>query len=108
MEEGVGEGPLAAEAALGHVAQSDAVQVEGDRPAWLVTHAHFQEIDAGVRLIFTEDDARAVHLDCAEAVLRNLIDIFHKSFAAAEWDLGVFPDWAAGQAGAAPQSQVIN
>ena len=88
--------------------QSDAVQVAGDRAAWLVTHAHFQEIDAGVRLIFTEDDARAVHLDCAEAVLRNLIDIFHKSFAAAEWDLGVFPDWAAGQAGAALQSQVIN
>jgi len=47
-------------------------------------------------------------LDCAEAVLRNLIDIFHKSFVAAEWDLGVFPDWAAGQAGIAPQSQVIN
>ena len=88
--------------------QSDAVQVAGDRPAWLVTHAHFQEIDAGVRVIFTEDDARAVHLDCAVAVLRNLIDIFHKSFAAAEWDLGVFPDWAAGQAGAAPQSKVIN
>lgn len=88
--------------------QSDAVQVVGDRPAWLVTHAHFQEINAGVRVIFTEDDARAVHLDCAEAVLRNLIDIFHKSFAAAEWDLGVFPDWAAGQAGAALQSQVIN
>ena len=88
--------------------QSDAVQVAGDRPAWLVTHAHFQEIDAGVRVIFTEDDERAVHLDCAEAVLRNLIDIFHKSFVAAEWDVGVFPDWAAGQAGAAPQSQVIN
>ena len=88
--------------------QSDAVQVTGDRPAWLVTHAHFQEIDAGVRVIFTEDDARAVHLDCAEAVLRNLIDIFHKSFVAAEWDVGVFPAWAAGQAGAAPQSRVIN
>ena len=88
--------------------QSDAVQVAGDRPAWLVTHAHFQEIDAGVRVIFTEDDKRAVHLDCAEAVLRNLIDIFHKSFVAAEGDVGVFPAWAAGQAGAAPQSQVIN
>ena len=88
--------------------QSEAVQVAGDRPAWLVTHAHFQEIDAGVRVIFTEDDARAVHLDCAEAVLRNLIDIFHKSFVAAEWDLGVFPAWAVGHAGAAPQSQVIN
>ena len=88
--------------------QSEAVQVAGDRPAWLVTHAHFQEIDAGVRVIFTEDDVRAVHLDCAEAVLRNLIDIFHKSFVAAEWDLGVFPAWAVGHAGAAPQSQVIN
>ena len=88
--------------------QSDAVQVAGDRPAWLVTHAHFQEIDAGVRVIFTEDDVRAVHLDCAEVVLRNLIDIFHKSFVAAEWDLGVFPAWAVGHAGAAPQSQVIN
>jgi hypothetical protein len=88
--------------------QSDAVQVAGDRPAWLVTHAHFQEIDAGVRVIFTEDDERAVHLDCAVVVLRNLIDIFHKSFVAADWDLCVFPAWAAGQAGATPQSQVMN
>ena len=88
--------------------QSEAVQVAGDRPAWLVTHAHFQEIDAGVRVIFTEDDERAVHLDCAVAVLRNLIDIFHKSFVAADWDLCVFPAWAAGQAGATPQSQVMN
>ena len=88
--------------------QSDAVQVADDRPAWLVTQVHFEQIDVGVRVIFTEDDERAVHLDCVEAVLRNLIDIFHKSFVAAEWDVGVFPDWATGQAGAAPQSQVIN
>ena len=88
--------------------QSDAVQVAGGRPAWLVTHAHFQQIDAGVRVIFTEDDERAVHLDCVEAVLRNLIDIFHKSFVAAEWDVGVFPAWAAGQARAALQSQAMN
>ena len=88
--------------------QSDAVQVAGDRPAWLVTHVHFQAIDAGVRVIFTEDDERAVHLDCAVAVLRNLIYIFHESFVAAEWDVSVFPAWAAGQAGVAPQSQVIN
>ena len=88
--------------------QSDAVQVAGGRPAWLVTHAHFQQIDAGARVIFTEDDERAVHLDCVEAVLRNLIDIFHKSFVAAEWDVGVFPAWAAGQARAALQSQAMN
>ena len=88
--------------------QSEAVQVSGGQAAWLVTHVHFQEIEGGARVIFTEDDARAVHLDCAEAVLRNLIDIFHKSFVAAEWDVGVFPDWAAGQASAARQSQVIN
>ena len=88
--------------------QSDAVQVAGDRPAWLVTHAHFQEIDAGVRVIFTEDDERAVHLDCAEAVLRNLIDIFHKSFCVAVWDTGVFPSWAKDQNRDFPHSQVIN
>ena len=94
--------------AISAKSKSKAVKVAGDRPAWLVTHAHFQEIDAGVRVIFTEDDERAVHLDCAESVLRNLIDIFHKSFVAAEWDLGVFPAWAAGKAGVAPESQVIN
>ena len=94
--------------AINKKSQSDAVQVASDRPAWLVTHAHFQELGAGVRVIFTENNSRAVHLDCSDAVLRNLIDIFHKSFAAAEWDLGVFPAWAAGQAGAAPQTQVIN
>ena len=88
--------------------QSDAVQVSGDRPAWLVTHAHFQAIDAGVRIIFTEDDKRAVHLDCAEPVLRNLIDIFHKSFLAAEWDTNVFPGWVASLAGATSQSQIMN
>ena len=88
--------------------QSEAVQVSGGQAAWLVTYVHFQEIEGGARVIFTEDDERAVHLDCVEAVLRNLIDIFHKSFLAAEWDLGVFPAWAAGDAGVAPQSQVIN
>jgi hypothetical protein len=88
--------------------QSEAVQVSGNESAWLVTHVHFQEIDAGLRVIFTEDDARAVHLDCAEAVLRNLIDIFHKSFVAAEWDVSVFPNWAAGQVSPAAESQVKN
>jgi hypothetical protein len=88
--------------------QSEAVQVTGGQAAWLVTHVHFHEIDGGSRVIFTEDDARAVHLDCAEAVLRNLIDIFHKSFVAAEWDVGVFPAWAASEAGVSPQSQIIN
>ena len=88
--------------------QSEVVQVSGGQAAWLVTHVHFQEIEGGARVIFTEDDERAVHLDCVEAVLRNLIDIFHKSFLAAEWDLGVFPAWAAGEAGVAPQSQGIN
>jgi hypothetical protein len=88
--------------------QADPVQVAGDRPALLVTHAHFHAINPGVRVIFTEDDKRAVHLDCAEAVLRNLIDIFHKSFLAAGWDTNVFPSWVASRTGAAPQSQIIN
>jgi len=99
---------FAQEEAISTKPQSDAVQVSGGQAAWLVTHVHFQEIEGGARIIFTEDDARAVHLDCAEAVLRNLIDIFYKSFAAAEWDLGVFPAWASGDAGVSPQSQIIN
>ena len=99
---------FAQDEAISRKLQSDAVKVVDGRPAWLVTHAHFQEIDAGVRVIFTEDDERAVHLDCAEAVLRNLIDMFHKSFSAAEWDMSVFPGWAAGQAGAGSQTQIIN
>ena len=88
--------------------QSEAVRVSGGYASWLVTHVHFQEIEGGARVIFTEDDERAVHLDCAEAILRNLIDIFHKSFTAAEWDLGVFPAWASGDAGVSPQPQIIN
>jgi hypothetical protein len=99
---------FAQDEAISTKTQSEAVQVSGDQAAWLVTHVHFQDIDCGARVIFTEDEVQAVHLDCTEEVLRNLIDIFHKSFVAAEWDLGVFPDWAAGQASAAPQSQVIN
>ena len=94
--------------AINNKSQSEAVKVADDSPAWLVTHVHFQKIDAGVRVIFTEDNSRAVHLDCSNDVLRNLIDIFHKSFVAADWDLCVFPAWAAGQAGATPQSQVMN
>jgi len=88
--------------------QSDAVQVSGGQAAWLVTHVHFQEIVGGARVIFTEDEARAVHLDCAEAVLRNILDIFHKSFCAAEWDTSVFPSWATGQNRDYPNSQAIN
>ena len=88
--------------------QSEAVQVSWGQAAWLVTHVHFQEIDGGARVIFTEDDERAVHLDCAEAILRNLIDIFYKSFCVAEWDTGVFPLWAKGQNRDFPNSQVIN
>ena len=99
---------FAQEEAISTKPQSEAVQVAGDRPAWLVTHAHFQELDTGVRVIFTEDEERAVHLDCVEAVLRNLIDIFHKSFAAAKWDTSAFPNWVVGQASVPSQSQVIN
>lgn len=99
---------FAQEEAISTKPQSEVVQVAGDRPAWLVTHAHFQKLDAGVRVIFTEDEERAVHLDCSEVILRNLIDIFHKTFAAAEWDMSAFPNWVAGQASVLQQSQVIN
>ena len=61
--------------------------------AWLVTHLHIQSIENIQRLIFTEDDSRGVHLDCTDAVLRNLLDIFYKAFTLGEWDRSVFPTW---------------
>ena len=64
--------------------------------AWLVTHLHIQSIENIQRLIFTEDDSRGVHLNCTDAVLRNLLDIFYKAFERGEWDLAVFPTWVGG------------
>jgi hypothetical protein len=60
--------------------------------AWLVTHLNIQYVENAQRLIFTEDDARGVHLDCTDAILRKLLDIFHKAFALCEWDLSIFPN----------------
>ena len=68
----------------------------GAEHAWLVTHLHIQSIENVQRLIFTEDDNRGVHLDCTDAVLRNLLDIFYKAFALGEWDRSVFPTWVSG------------
>ena len=75
--------------------------------AWLVTHLHIQSIENVQRLIFTEDDSRGVHLDCTDAVLRNLLDIFYKAFALGEWNRSVFPTWVSGDvAGNVPASSL--
>jgi hypothetical protein len=75
--------------------------------AWLVTHLHIQSIENVQRLIFTEDDNRGVHLDCTDAILRNLLDIFYKAFALGDWDLSVFPSWVLGDvAGNVPTSSL--
>ena len=76
--------------------KSDAVIVTESHAPWLVTHVHVQNLVDATRLIFTEDDERAVHIDCSEHVLRNLIDIFHSAFATAEWDRKIFPSWVSG------------
>ena len=73
----------------------DALRVEGSRQACLMTHVYFSKIDVGVRVTSTEYYICAVNLDCAKAALRNLIDVFHKSIAAVEWNISVFLAWAA-------------
>jgi len=76
--------------------KSNAVTVTESHAPWLVTHVHIQNLVEDTRLVFTEDDERAVHIDCSENAMRNLLDIFHKAFAAAEWDRQIFPPWVSG------------
>ena len=76
--------------------KSNAVTATVSHATWLVTHVHVQRLVDDTRLIFTEDDERAVHIDCSENAMRNLIDIFHRAFAAAEWDRQIFPSWVSG------------
>lgn len=60
---------------------------------WLVTHLHLQDIENGVRVIFSHEDERAVHLECDQALLRNIIDILYKAFGLANWPRDIFPSW---------------
>ena len=72
----------------------DAVKIgDGVRSSWLVTHMHLQDIVSGTRVIFAHDEERGAHLECDEALLRNIIDIFHKAFGLADWPRNVFPSW---------------
>lgn len=73
--------------------QSEPVDAKESHNVWLVTHLHVQPLHKGTRLIFTEDNKSAVHVNCTDAVLRNLIDIIYKSFVAGDWPLDIFPDW---------------
>lgn len=59
----------------------------------LVSHLHIQSTECGRRLIFAENDECAVHLNCDDAILRNFIDIFYKSFLKASWPRDIFPAW---------------
>ena len=106
------EDPLVQDFAQGEAimskSETEAVQVPGDQRPWLITHIHFQEIETITRIFFTEDDTRAVHLDCSETILRNLIDILYKSFELAEWDVNVFPGWAVGTATTIPDNISVN
>jgi len=73
---------------------SDAVEIgNGVQSSWLVTHMHLQDIVSGTRVIFAHDEERGAHLECDEALLRNIIDIFHKAFGLADWPRNVFPSW---------------
>ena len=73
---------------------SEAVKIgDGVKSSWLVTHMHLQDIDAGTRVIFAHEEERGAHLECDEALLRNIIDIFYKAFGLANWPRNVFPSW---------------
>lgn len=87
---------------------AEPVEVTGSHKVWLVTHIHFHKLDVGTRIIFTEDDMRAVHIDSSEEILRNLLDILYKSFVTANWPLDIFPDWIKFSADSALEIKTIN
>lgn len=88
--------------------QSEPVDALESHNVWLVTHLHIQPLDKGTRLIFTEDDKRAVHVNGTDSVLRNLIDIIYKSFVAGDWPLDIFPDWVREQTLSAVSPSIMN
>jgi hypothetical protein len=72
---------------------SEAVCGDAAVPPWLVTHLHLQDFGGGVRVIFAHEEQRAVHIECDDKLLRNIVDILYKAFGLAEWPRDVFPAW---------------
>ena len=61
--------------------------------AWLIKSIDFENLEDGLRIIFKDNDKRAVHLEGDEPLLRNILDVFFKMFYIAEWNTDCFPAW---------------
>ena len=59
----------------------------------LIQKLHFQNVQAGYRILLEVNEERGVHLQGDLDFLRNILDIFHKSFLRAQWPTQAFPSW---------------
>ena len=60
---------------------------------WLTNSIDFVKFDKKIRIIFRDNQTHAVHLEADEVILRNMLDIFLKTFIQAGWETNVFPAW---------------
>ena len=60
---------------------------------WLIKSIDFENLENGLRIIFTDNELHAVHIEGDELLIRSILDVFFKMFYIAEWSTDCFPAW---------------
>ena len=70
-----------------------AVTVDAETQTWLCRTMHFQKLDHGLNVIFTDDTQVDAVMPLVEANLRAVLDILLELYTKANWPLEPFPEW---------------
>ena len=60
---------------------------------WLIKSIDFENLENGLRIIFTDNELHAVLIEGDELLIRSILDVFFKLFYIAEWSKDCFPAW---------------
>ena len=60
---------------------------------WLIKSIDFENLENGLRIIFTDNELHAVHIEGDELLIRSILDVFFKMYYIAEWSTDCFPAW---------------
>ena len=70
-----------------------AIAADAETPIWLCRTMHFQKVDHGLNVIFTDDTQVDAVMPMVEANLRAVLDIFLDLYSKAGWPTELFPEW---------------
>lgn len=70
-----------------------AIAADPETPIWLCRTMHFQKVDHGLNVIFTDDIQVDAVMPMVEANLRAVLDIFLDLYTKAGWPTEAFPEW---------------